>query len=402
MPVSPTLCHMRYLRIPAIVLILLAVAGLFPLTSSACSTFCMKRGDRVVFGKNYDWSVDDGFLMVNKRNVAKQSVTAPEENPAHWVSRYGSVTFNQYGREFPNGGMNDVGLVIELMWLAEARYPEPDGRPTVGCLQWLQYQLDTAATVKDVLASDDLVRIASAIPLHFLVADRQGNVASVEFLDGQMVAHSGDDLPFKALTNSTYDSSLAYLQEMEKEGRQAPEIPNSLDRFARAAARVQVYEDQGAGTARATEPGDDSARESAGVVGAAGAAGEAVTEPAEGVDPVDHAFETLAGLAQGDFTKWSIVYEMDRLRLSFRTLRDPDIRTLSLADVDFDCGGPVMVADLNSGPDGDLAEVLEPYTRDINVKLLEASYSKSPEHVRATTDGIALLAAYPESTSCRN
>jgi choloylglycine hydrolase len=354
----------RYLRIPAIALTILAVVTLFPRISSACSTFCMQKGERVVFGKNYDWNVGDGFLMVNKRNVAKQSATAPEDNPARWVSRFGSVTFNQYGREFPLGGINEAGLVIEVMWLEEARYPGPDERPTVGCLQWLQYQLDTAATVKEVLASDDVVRIASAIPLHYLVADRGGNVASVEFLDGKMVAHTGEDLPAPVLTNTTYARSLVHLQQLEREDRQAADTYGSVDRFARAAARVRRYEAQ--------------------------------------TDPVGYAFETLKGLAQGDATKWSIVYEMDSLRLSFRTLSDPAIRTLSLADVDFSCGSPVMVADMNSGPEGDLANRLEPYTSGLNKKLLEASYAKSPEHVRATTDGIALLAAYPESTSCRN
>ena len=40
-----------------------------------------------------------------------------------WTSKFGNVTFNQYGKEFPTGGMNENGLVIELMWLNEARYP---------------------------------------------------------------------------------------------------------------------------------------------------------------------------------------------------------------------------------------------------------------------------------------
>jgi choloylglycine hydrolase len=361
--------RIQHHRLPPIALALLAVAVLLPPPASACSTFRMQRGERIIFGKNYDWSVDDGLLVVNKRNVAKVSGTAPEDNPVRWISRYGSVTFNQYGREFPNGGINEAGLVIEVMWLHEARYPEPDERPTLGCLQWIQYQLDTAATVKEVLASDERIRITSAIPLHFLVADGEGDAASVEFLDGKMVAHTGDNLPAAVLTNTTYGDSLAYLRRLEKEGREAPDSYGSVDRFARAAARVRAYESEGAW---------------------------------DGGQPVAHAFETLADVAQGEMTQWSIVYELDRRRLSFRTQGDPAIRNLSLADVDFDCGSPVMVADLNSGPAGDLAGRLQPYTRELNAKLLETSYSKSPEKVRATTDGIARLAAFPETTSCRN
>ena len=64
-------------------------------------------------------------------------------------------------------------------------------RPSVGGLQWIQYQLDIADSVPAVLASDSHIRIATAVPLHYLVADAEGNVAAVEFLQGRMVAHTG-------------------------------------------------------------------------------------------------------------------------------------------------------------------------------------------------------------------
>src|SRR5215218_4687545 len=45
----------------------------------ACTTFCMTRGPQSFFGKNYDWMVPDGLVMVNKRGVAKTSSIGPEE-----------------------------------------------------------------------------------------------------------------------------------------------------------------------------------------------------------------------------------------------------------------------------------------------------------------------------------
>src|SRR5262245_16558992 len=83
----------------------------------ACTTFCLRGGDRIVFGKNYDWTIEDGLLMVNKRGVRRASGLGAASLPARWTSRYGSVTFNQYGRDAPSGGMNEAGLVIELMWV---------------------------------------------------------------------------------------------------------------------------------------------------------------------------------------------------------------------------------------------------------------------------------------------
>src|SRR6266480_3041856 len=112
--------------------------------SFACTTFCLKHKGEVLFGKNYDWSIGDGLVFVNKRGIAKTATAEGTPRPAKWVSKYGSVTFNQYGRENPSGGMNEAGLVIELMWLDEAQYPKADARPTVGTLEWIQYQLDNS------------------------------------------------------------------------------------------------------------------------------------------------------------------------------------------------------------------------------------------------------------------
>ena len=72
----------------------------------ACTTFCLKNNGEVLFGKNYDWMISDGLVFVNKRGVGKISGAEDRTNPAKWVSKYGSVTFNQYGRENPSGGMN--------------------------------------------------------------------------------------------------------------------------------------------------------------------------------------------------------------------------------------------------------------------------------------------------------
>ena len=47
--------------------------------ATACTTFCLKRGSQAVFGKNYDWDVGDGLVIVNKRGVAKTAVLPPQD-----------------------------------------------------------------------------------------------------------------------------------------------------------------------------------------------------------------------------------------------------------------------------------------------------------------------------------
>ena len=122
----------RHRAVPTLLALLLALALAAP--APACTTFCLRDGGRIVFGKNYDWSVGDGLLIVNKRGVARRADAAGDPRPASWVSRYGSVTFNQYGRDFPSGGMNERGLTIELMWLDGSRYPtRTAGRRSTCC-----------------------------------------------------------------------------------------------------------------------------------------------------------------------------------------------------------------------------------------------------------------------------
>jgi penicillin V acylase-like amidase (Ntn superfamily) len=113
----------------------------------SCTTFALGDDGARVVGKCYDWHMGQGLVVINKRGMAKRSMTLdPADRPATWRSRHASVTFNQYGVEMPNGGMNDAGLVVEVMWLDSSVLPPRDERPAVTELQWIQLQLDSYAT----------------------------------------------------------------------------------------------------------------------------------------------------------------------------------------------------------------------------------------------------------------
>src|SRR5215470_19848104 len=304
-------------RCGSLVVVLACWAGIEGGSASACTTLCLRQDGRVVFGKNYDFGFDDGLLIVNKRGVARSADGDADKHAARWVSRFGSVTFNQFGRDQPMGGMNEAGLVIELMWAEGSRYPAPDTRAAVDCLEWIQYQLDNSATVAEVLSSDHQIRIESSVPLHYLVADRGGNVATIEFIEGALVAHTGTKLPVAALTNDFYSDSLRFLDKVRSA---LPGDESSLARFARAADRVLRFRSG---------------------------------------DPVAYAFAALDD-AHSSNTQWSIVYELDRGIIHFRTRSNPNVRTLSLSELDFSCTAPVTVLDLKAGAAGDIVRSLTP------------------------------------------
>lgn len=340
---------------------------LMPQTSQECTTFCLGDSGELVFGRNYDWTIAEGLVMVNKRNVAKTALTM-DDHPARWTSKYGSVTFNQYGRELPMGGMNEAGLVVEVMWLDETEYPEPDSRPAIDNLQWVQYQLDNFDTVEEVIGSDSLVRIMSGggATIHYLVSDRTGKCASIEFIGGRLVYHTGERMEVKTLTNDTYAASTEFLKEHEEFGGKLPipEGPGSLERFVRTSSMVKNY------------------------------------DPKASRSVVDYAFHILADVSQGEWTKWSIVYDMENLDVYFRTFGNQEIRYVDIDSLDFSCTAEVKVLDMNADLSGNIITDFTDYTRRINRELVGDVF-KNTEFLKDTPEEVLdAISEYPESTVC--
>lgn len=299
----------------------IALLALLHLPALSCTTFVMQDSGRIYFGRNLDWSWEDGMVLVNPRNVQKRAFVLAT-NAATWTSRFGSVTFNQFGREMPFGGMNEAGLVIENMWLANTKYPPADSRPEINMLQWIQYQLDNHSNVTQVIESDKHIRLENTplrARIHYLVCDAQGNSAAIEFLNGTMKVHTGKDLPFSALANDPYATSLAMAQKLSIDLTKPLTNGNSMPRFCRAAARAGAFKSAG--------------------------------------DPqryIAYAFETLEQVRQGDYTAWQMVYDVSARRIQFRTRSNPNLRSVDLTSLDFSCKQPVQFADLKASASGSL------------------------------------------------
>ncbi len=54
------------------------------------------------------------------RGLTKTSVV--RGNPHTWRARFGSLTFNQFGRVLPMTGINERGLLVAQMWLDDGKY----------------------------------------------------------------------------------------------------------------------------------------------------------------------------------------------------------------------------------------------------------------------------------------
>jgi len=348
---------------------------LIPQSGHSCTAFCLDQNDQLLIGKNYDWNIDDGLVIINKRNVSKTAAT--NDNPVSWVSKYGSVTFNQYGREMTNGGMNETGLVVEVLWLNATEFPKPDYRPSVGNLQWIQYQLDNFSSVEEVITSDHEIRIGPSanVKVHYFVCDSSGACASIEFLDGKMVYHTGDNMPIKAISNNTYVQSIEFAKQYERFGGNLPiakrdrsvdpwSRSGSLDRFLYAADMIDKY--------NSINP------ESA----------------------IDYMEDILRAVDSGKRTQWSIVYDIKQNKIYFKTVSMLDLKSINLANFDFDCESLVMVLDINTKLSGDVSAGFEPYTQKINRRLLEKSFAKTGFLKGVSPEALDRISAYPEQATC--
>lgn len=343
--------------------LLLAMCATFAGSAAACTTFCLKSKGEMLFGRNYDWQIGDGLVFVNKRGMEKISTTAGDANPAKWVSKYGSVTFNQYGRENPMGGMNEAGLVIEVMWLDETQYPKTDSRPGIDVLEWVQKNLDTAATVSEVLKNSENLRIKSQVKIHYLINDKDGNSATIEFLDGQMIAHTGDKLAYSALANDTYDKSINYLKTTAPE---QTKTSRSFDRFTRAAESTKEF----------------------------------AANPKSEQQAVDYAFNVLSDVAQKNYTQWSIVYDQKRGKIYFRTLQSPTIKSIDAKSFDYSCGTAVKLFDINAKDSGDVTAKFADYTHEANSDLLKRSFAGTDFLKAVPSIIVEGFATYPENFAC--
>lgn len=334
-------------------------AALFLLadTLHACSTFCVHAGGRRLFGRNYDFEIGDGMVTVNPSGLRKRGFQA---GGPKWTSRFGSVTFNQFGREYPTGGMNQAALVVELMWLDEAQYPPADARMPVGVLEWIQYQLDTAATVDAVIESDRQVRISGRVPLHYLVSDSSGRAATIEFLHGRLVVHTAESLPVPVLTNSAYKDSLRYL---ESRGGRAPSGAGSLERFARAAMGLERLEASGAAR------------------------------------PIGAVFELLAGVAQRN-TRWSIVYDQTARAIHFRTDVFRPLRFVTMDAFSFACREGARLLDVDTPIEGNVSTKFKAYSTAANLAFITRTYAASSVTRLTPAAEIAAIAAHPDTATC--
>lgn len=292
-----------------------------PSVSDAC-TRCVYLGpqDMVVVARSMDWAQDPGTnLYCFPRGMSRNGAAGPKS--IAWTSKYGSVVCAFYEVSTVDG-MNEQGLVANVLYLVESDYGKPDGRkPTLSIAAWGQYVLDNFATVAEAveaLRKEPFIIIAPTLPDghlgqgHLSLSDPTGDSAIFEYIGGKLHIHHGRE--YQVMTNSpAFDQQLALNTYWEQIGGLAmlPGTNRAADRFARASFYIKAI------------PQTDDPKKA---VASAFSVIRGVSVPL-GV--------TTPGQPNIASTVWRTLYDHKRKVLYFDSATSPTVFWVPLANLDF-------------------------------------------------------------------
>ncbi|WP_447594243.1 linear amide C-N hydrolase [Aquipseudomonas campi] len=225
---------------------LTAAAVLMAVDAQACTRVIYHGpNDTYLTGRSMDFKDPIvSNLWVFPRGMKRHGSAGPRS--VEWTSTYGSLIVSGYEISAVDG-MNEAGLNANLLWLANAQYPEDDGvTPRLSLAIWAQYFLDQFATVEEavkhvnakpvqVVSGEVPGRPGSLAPLHLSLSDASGDSAILEWIDGKLRVHHSR--AYRVMTNEpSYDEQLAVTRYWQGvDGRMfLPGTNRASDRFVRA------------------------------------------------------------------------------------------------------------------------------------------------------------------------
>ena len=152
----------------------------------------------VATGRTMDWKTDmHSNLWVFPRGMERNGETGKDS--LKWKSKYGSIITSAF-EIASTDGMNEKGLVANLLWLPEAQYPARDkNKPGLAITIWVQYMLDNFATVEEAVSfiNEDTFQVVSdkmpdgsrLATLHLSISDATGDCAIFEYIGGKLTVY---------------------------------------------------------------------------------------------------------------------------------------------------------------------------------------------------------------------
>ncbi len=302
----------------------------------------------ILTARSMDWKEDImSNLWIFPRGMERNGEVGP--NSLKWQSKYGSIIASAYDISSTDG-MNEKGLVANLLWLAESEYTVWDQKkPGLTIAAWVQYVLDNFATVNEAVAAlekEDFVVISDNMPnqdrmatLHLAISDVTGDNAIFEYIKGKLVIHH--DRSYQVMTNSPiFEQQLALNKYWENIGgtTMLPGTNRAADRFVRASYYINAI------------PQVEDTRIS---VASVFSVIRNVSVPYGISTPNEPNISS---------TRWRTVSDQKNLVYYFESTLYPNIFWVDLKNIDFSKNAPVLKLDLIGGKtyEGNTAKDFKP------------------------------------------
>jgi penicillin V acylase-like amidase (Ntn superfamily) len=327
------------------------VVGGMPVQETDACTRAVYLGpeDTIITVRSMDWKGDTKTnLWAFPRGMNRDGAAGP--NTIRWTSKYGSLVAAGWDVGTADG-MNEKGLVANMLYLVESEYVKPadnDKRKPLSISVWPQYVLDNFATVAEAveaLRREPFYVIPVMTPdgqpgqLHLSISDATGDSAIFQYLDGRLVIHHSRE--YQVMANSpTFSRQLALNAYWKEIGGTVmlPGTNRSADRFVRAAFYI-----------------------------------DAIPKTSDNAEAVASAFSvirnvsvplgiTTPGQPNISSTIWRTVADHKYKRYFFESARSPNVFWVNLADMDFAAGKPTKKLTLTGGAifAGNAAEKFQP------------------------------------------
>lgn len=185
----------------------------------ACSCFAaLGDPNERLFGRNFDWYEHPALVLFTDPPEGYASISMVD---LHYLgydegrSPLGDPDDLLSAPYLPFDGMNEKGLAVGMMAVPHAEGGNDPGKVTLDSLELIRLLLDYAGNVPEALdlMADTNVEFGS-VPVHYLIADAQGESALVEYLDGKPVVRRADK-PWQVATNFV-------VAEAQTDGTEAP------------------------------------------------------------------------------------------------------------------------------------------------------------------------------------
>jgi hypothetical protein len=163
----------------------------------ACTVFStLNENGNTIFGRNFDWhdhpalilftTPPDGYASVSMVDI---SYLGYGTDDALWLDldRLLRVPY------LPFDGMNECGIAIGVMLVPHAEGGSDPSKVTIGDLEVVRLVLDYAGSVEEAVSLLRQYNVRFGTPLHYLISDRSGSSAVVEFVGSEVNVIWGEE-----------------------------------------------------------------------------------------------------------------------------------------------------------------------------------------------------------------